>query len=88
MTEVAERKPGVEAEREPNFLLAPLERRFLPWLAAMSKQSIGPVNPETRRGTAAAVPLPNPSVLDRYPSGITEIVRREKFASQVFTFDR
>lgn len=27
------RKQGVEAEREPNFLLAPLERRFLPWLA-------------------------------------------------------
>jgi archaetidylinositol phosphate synthase len=24
---------GVEAEREPNFLLARLERRFLPWLA-------------------------------------------------------
>jgi archaetidylinositol phosphate synthase len=24
---------GVEAEREPNFLLAPLERRFLPWAA-------------------------------------------------------
>jgi archaetidylinositol phosphate synthase len=24
---------AVEAEREPNFLLAPLERRFLPWLA-------------------------------------------------------
>ena len=31
--EVAERKKGVEAEREPNFLLAPFERRFLPWLA-------------------------------------------------------
>ena len=31
--EVAERKTGVEAEREPNFLLAPFERRFLPWLA-------------------------------------------------------
>ena len=28
-----EAKKGVEAEREPNFLLAPLERRFLPWLA-------------------------------------------------------
>jgi archaetidylinositol phosphate synthase len=26
-------KKGVEAEREPNFLFAPLERRFLPWLA-------------------------------------------------------
>jgi phosphatidylglycerophosphate synthase len=28
-----ENKKGVEAEREPNFLLAPFERRFLPWLA-------------------------------------------------------
>jgi len=28
-----ERKKGVEAEREPNFLFARLERRFLPWLA-------------------------------------------------------
>jgi len=26
-------KAGVEAEREPNFLLARFERRFLPWLA-------------------------------------------------------
>jgi archaetidylinositol phosphate synthase len=30
--EVADKR-GVEAEREPNFLLAPFERRFLPWLA-------------------------------------------------------
>jgi phosphatidylglycerophosphate synthase len=29
----AQRKKGVEAEREPNFLFARLERRFLPWLA-------------------------------------------------------
>jgi phosphatidylglycerophosphate synthase len=29
----AEDKKGVEAEREPNFLLARLERRFLPWAA-------------------------------------------------------
>ena len=29
----AEGKRGVEAEREPNFLLAKLERRFLPWTA-------------------------------------------------------
>jgi phosphatidylglycerophosphate synthase len=29
----AEDKKGVEAEREPNFLFAPLERRLLPWLA-------------------------------------------------------
>src|SRR4051794_37245521 len=28
-----EQRKGVEAEREPNFLLAPLERRFLPWAA-------------------------------------------------------
>jgi archaetidylinositol phosphate synthase len=28
-----ENRKGVEAEREPNFLLAPLERRFLPWAA-------------------------------------------------------
>ncbi len=28
-----DRKKGVEAEREPNFLFAPLERRFLPWAA-------------------------------------------------------
>jgi archaetidylinositol phosphate synthase len=27
-----DRRKGVEAEREPNFLFAPLERRFLPWL--------------------------------------------------------
>ena len=26
-------KKGVEAEREPNFLFAPLERRILPWMA-------------------------------------------------------
>ena len=32
MAEPAKRK-GVEAEREPNFLFAPLERRFLPWAA-------------------------------------------------------
>jgi hypothetical protein len=25
------RKRGVEAQREPNFLLAQFERRFLPW---------------------------------------------------------
>ena len=32
-TGTEERKKGVEAEREPNFLLAPFERRFLPWVA-------------------------------------------------------
>ena len=33
MTMASERKKGVEAEREPNFLFARFERRFLPWLA-------------------------------------------------------
>ena len=33
MSDDPTRKKGVEAEREPNFLLAPLERRFLPWAA-------------------------------------------------------
>jgi phosphatidylglycerophosphate synthase len=33
MTDGTESKKGVEAEREPNFLLAPFERRFLPWAA-------------------------------------------------------
>src|SRR3954454_2244955 len=33
MSDDPTRKEGVEAEREPNFLLAPLERRFLPWAA-------------------------------------------------------
>jgi hypothetical protein len=30
MSDGEERKRGVEAEREPNFLLARFERRFLP----------------------------------------------------------
>ena len=30
---VAEGNRGVEADREPNFLLARFERRFLPWAA-------------------------------------------------------
>ena len=33
MTVGTQDKTGVEAEREPNFLLAPFERRFLPWAA-------------------------------------------------------
>ena len=33
MSEGEEHRKGVEAEREPNFLFAPLERRFLPWAA-------------------------------------------------------
>ncbi len=38
----AEDKRGVEAEREPNFLLAPFERRFLPWLAGKLPKRILP----------------------------------------------
>jgi archaetidylinositol phosphate synthase len=37
----SERK-GVEAEREPNFLLARFERRFLPWLAAKLPRRVLP----------------------------------------------
>ena len=33
MSDDAGQKKGVEAEREPNFLFARLERRFLPWAA-------------------------------------------------------
>jgi archaetidylinositol phosphate synthase len=33
MSDGEQRKKGVEAEREPNFLFAPFERRFLPWTA-------------------------------------------------------
>jgi archaetidylinositol phosphate synthase len=33
---------AVEAEREPNFLLAPLERRFLPWLAGRLPRRVLP----------------------------------------------
>src|SRR5215208_5775781 len=33
MSDGEQRKRGVEAEREPNFLFAPFERRFLPWTA-------------------------------------------------------
>jgi archaetidylinositol phosphate synthase len=33
MSDGEERKRGVEAEREPNFLFARFERRFLPWAA-------------------------------------------------------
>ena len=38
----AEAKKGVEAEREPNFLLAPLERRFLPWAAGRLPRAVLP----------------------------------------------
>src|SRR5688500_7905194 len=37
-----EQKKGVEAEREPNFLFAGLERRFLPWLAGKLPRRILP----------------------------------------------
>jgi archaetidylinositol phosphate synthase len=37
-----EAKRGVEAEREPNFLLAPLERRLLPWLAKRLSRRVLP----------------------------------------------
>ena len=37
-----EGKRGVEAEREPNFLLARLERRFLPWAAGRLPRRILP----------------------------------------------
>ena len=33
MSDGEQRKKGVEAEREPNFLFAPFERRCLPWTA-------------------------------------------------------
>jgi archaetidylinositol phosphate synthase len=33
MSDGEDRKKGVEADREPNFLMAPFERRFLPWAA-------------------------------------------------------
>jgi phosphatidylglycerophosphate synthase len=39
---MAEQKKGVEAEREPNFLFARLERRFLPWLAGKLPRRILP----------------------------------------------
>ena len=38
----AGRKRGVEAEREPNFLLARFERRFLPWLAGKLPRRVLP----------------------------------------------
>ena len=49
----AARKSGVEAEREPNFLLARFERRFLPWLAGKLPRWVLP-DELTAVGLAAA----------------------------------
>jgi phosphatidylglycerophosphate synthase len=49
-----ERKKGVEAEREPNFLLARLERRFLPWAAGKLPRWILP-DDMTALGVLAAL---------------------------------
>jgi archaetidylinositol phosphate synthase len=51
---MAERKRGVEAEREPNFLFAPLERRFLPWAAGKLPRWILP-DDMTALGVLAAL---------------------------------
>jgi len=48
------RKRGVEAEREPNFLLARFERRFLPWAAGKLPRWILP-DDLTALGVLAAV---------------------------------
>jgi phosphatidylglycerophosphate synthase len=42
MSGAEQRKRGVEAEREPNFLLARWERRFLPWAAGRLPRWIVP----------------------------------------------
>ena len=42
MAEIDESKRGVEAEREPNFLLAPFEKRFLPWVAGRLPRRVLP----------------------------------------------
>jgi archaetidylinositol phosphate synthase len=51
---MAEGKKGVEAEREPNFLFARAERRFLPWLAGKLPRWILP-DDLTALGVAAAL---------------------------------
>jgi phosphatidylglycerophosphate synthase len=48
------RKKGVEAEREPNFLFARFERRFLPWLAGKLPRWILP-DDMTALGVLAAL---------------------------------
>ena len=42
MSDGEERKPGVDAEREPNFLLARFERSFLPWAAGRLPRRVLP----------------------------------------------
>ena len=56
MLVVSERAAGaaVEAEREPNFLLARAERRFLPWLAQRLPRRVLP-DDMTALGVAAAL---------------------------------
>jgi len=49
-----ESQRGVEAEREPNFLLARLERRLLPWAAGRLPRWILP-DDMTALGVAAAL---------------------------------
>jgi archaetidylinositol phosphate synthase len=49
-----DRKKGVEAEREPNFLFAPFERRFLPWAAGRLPRWILP-DDMTALGVLAAL---------------------------------
>jgi archaetidylinositol phosphate synthase len=51
---MSEQQKGVEAEREPNFLLARPERRFLPWLAGKLPRRILP-DDMTALGVAAAL---------------------------------
>jgi phosphatidylglycerophosphate synthase len=53
---MSDERPGaaVEAEREPNFLLARVERRFLPWLARRLPRWILP-DDMTALGVAAAL---------------------------------
>jgi archaetidylinositol phosphate synthase len=54
MTDGETGKRGVEAEREPNFLLAPFERRFLPWAAGRLPRWILP-DDMTALGVLAAL---------------------------------
>ncbi|HEX6116600.1 MAG TPA: CDP-alcohol phosphatidyltransferase family protein [Solirubrobacterales bacterium] len=60
-------REGVEAEREPNFLLARAERRFLPWLAAKLPRRVLPddmtaVGVLSAFGICAAYQLSNESL--------------------------
>src|SRR3954469_11888978 len=58
MSDADQRKKGVEAEREPNFLFAPVERRFLPWAAGRLPRWILP-DDMTALGVCAAYQLSN-----------------------------